>query len=301
LSQHHLFLAGLRFCGTNWLSFLLDLIKMAEVTTFLRYPGGKQRMLSFLSRHLPTTDKIEGRLIEPFVGGGAIYFFTQPRRALLSDLNSELIDLYRALQENPTRVWTIYRTYPNTKKAYKEIREANVHHLTSLQRAARLLYLNRTCFKGMWRHNRKGKFNIGYGGQSRRWCLARKHLVFVSRTLQGTNLLCSDFEPIIKLATCKDYLFLDPPYRPGDREQVHDHYVGKRFSFEDHCRLAASLKSAHRKNVKWLLTVSDHGDILRLYRGFRIIPIPRGTGREIGSLVKNSGEVLITNNSVPSL
>jgi|SRR5579864_204511 len=270
---------------------------MADLTTLLRYPGGKQRMLSFLSSHLPPANEIEGHLIEPFVGGGAVYFYMRPKRGVLSDLNGELIALYQALRENPTRVWHIYRSYPNTKQAYKKIRDVDLQKLTALQRGARLLFLNRTCFKGMWRHNRKGKFNIGYGGQSRRWCVSRKDLVFAGAALKRAKLLCADFAPIIESATPKDFLFLDPPYRPGEREQLNDHYIGKRFSFEDHCRLADCLAAAHRRHVRWSLTISGHKDIVRLYRGFSIVAIPKGTGRKIGSLVHDSGEVLITNYS----
>jgi DNA adenine methylase len=252
-------------------------------------------MLAFLSQHLPTPPEIKGRFIEPFVGGGAIYFHMQPRRALLSDLNAELIDLYRALKANPSRVWRIYRAYPDTKRGYQRVRDINVQQLTLLQSAARLLFLNRTCFKGMWRHNLKGKFNVGYGGQSRRWSIKRKDLSFVGQALQRAKLVCSDFEPIIASATADDVLFLDPPYRPGELEQLHDHYFGKRFSFEDHRRLAECLATAHRRHVKWFLTVSNHREILRLYRGFSIVPVPKGTGRQIGALMAKSGEVLITN------
>lgn len=119
-------------------------------------------MLFFLGEHLPKAASITGKFIEPFVGGGAIYFYLQPRNALLCDLNKELIELYRGICESPDRVWRIYRGYPRGKSAYKRIRAAIVEDLTLPQRAARSLYLNRTCFKGMWRHNLEGRFNVGY-------------------------------------------------------------------------------------------------------------------------------------------
>jgi len=252
-------------------------------------------MLAFLSEHLPSPSELRGKFIEPFVGGGAVYFHLQPKRALLADLNLELIDLYRALQTSPERVWAIYRTFPTTKKAYKKIRDWDDRLLTPLQNAARLLYLNRTCFKGMWRHNLDGKFNVGYGGQSRRWCLQRKDLLFAGSSLKSAKLACSDFQPVIAHAQPDDFLFLDPPYRPGEREQIHDHYIGRRFSFQDHCRLAECLVAAHKRRVGWALTISNHSDIVRLYRNFSITPIPRGTGAQIGAIAARSGEVLITN------
>lgn len=252
-------------------------------------------MLSFLSDRLPRAEDIVGKFIEPFVGGGAIYFYLQPKRALLSDLNTELMELYRGIQGSPDRVWRIYRKYPRGKEAYKHIRGLIVEDLTLAQRAARSLYLNRTCFKGMWRHNLEGRFNVGYGGESRRWSIARKHLFTIADLLSAVRLKCCDFEPTIESAKCGDYIFVDPPYRPGAKEQTTEHYTGRQFNFRDHKRLASALRSADKRNIRWSMTVSDHPDILKLYRGFSITGIPVGTGRQIGIMARNSGEALIAN------
>lgn len=267
---------------------------ITSITTFLRYPGSKRRMLDFLGGHLPSAASISGRFIEPFVGGGAIYFHLQPRSALLGDINRELIELYRGIQRSPRRVWQIYCSYPNTKKAYRQIRDCDPKTCTFLQRAARSLYLNRTCFKGMWRHNLDGKFNIGYGGQSRRWAIRRRDLIEISERLRKAAITCSDFEPIIAKAKPNDYLFLDPPYRPGQREQLHQHYSGK-FSFEDHRRLASCLRKAHKRGVRWGLTVSNNRDIVNLYKGYKSASIPGGASSRIGVKARNSGEVFISN------
>ena len=106
-----------------------------------------------------------------------------------------------------------------TQKGYKDVRNLDTGKLTLLQRAARSLYLNRTRFKGMWRHNMEGKFNIGQGGRSRRWTIRRRDLFEISSLLQRASLECSDFEPIISSAKTTDYLFLDPPYRPDELGQ----------------------------------------------------------------------------------
>jgi DNA adenine methylase len=252
-------------------------------------------MLAFLNQHLPDGKKISGRFIEPFVGGGAIFFSLRPQAALLADANDELMDLYRGIRRDPEKIWRLYRAFPKGKAAYRRIRSADVTLLDLEQRAARSLYLNRTCFKGMWRHNHKGRFNVGYGGESRRWSIKRRDLFQVSRHLSGASLRCSDFEPIIGLAGSEDYLFLDPPYRPGEREQIHDHYLSRQFTFSDHKRLASSLRAADKRGVAWAMTISDHPDILKLYRKFTVVPIPLGTSRRIGVLTKQSGEVLIGN------
>ena len=267
---------------------------IATVTNFLRYPGSKRRMLDFLGEHLPSGTSISGHFIEPFVGGGAIYFHLRPRTALLADINRELIELYLGIQRNPERIWQIYRSYPNTKKAYKRIRDCDPKKLTLLQKASRSLYLNRTCFKGMWRHNLKGKFNIGYGGQSRRWSIRRRDLVEISTHLQKATIKCSDFQAIIAQASPDDYVFLDPPYRPGQREQLHQHYSG-RFSFEDHRRLAYCLREADKRGVQWGLTISNNRDIMNLYKRYKHTTIPWGTSSRIGIKVRNSGEVFVCN------
>ncbi len=266
-----------------------------RLTTFLRYPGSKRRMLDFLSPRLPTRSEIKGRFIEPFVGGGAVFFSVRPKNAVLGDLNSELIDLYRGIRINPERVWRIYRAFPGTKENYWKVRDKNVLELSLVQRAARSLYLNRTCFKGMWRHNRKGKFNIGYGGQDRRWAITRGDLFTIAELLKKASLRCGDFQHILEQATVDDFLFLDPPYRPGEREQAHAHYSAHQFAFQDHIRLADAVKAADRRGVRWSMTISAHPDILGLYRRFHVRAIPSGTGRSIGALASEAGEVLISN------
>ena len=264
---------------------------------FIRYPGGKRRLISFLSEHLPSPKKISGRYIEPFVGGGSIYFHLHPEKAVLSDINIELIDLYRGIRSNPEKVWRIYQHLPSTKKGYNEIRKLKHFDLDLPHRAARTLFLNRTCFKGMWRHNSDGEFNVGYGGQARRWVITKEDLLSVARYLKRAYLRSSDFEFIIDEAISGDYLFLDPPYRPGEREQLHAHYVGREFTFTDHQRLAHSLREADKRGVPWSMTISGHPDILKMYRKFHVENVPRGTGRKIGVLAYNSGEVLISNHN----
>jgi DNA adenine methylase len=272
-------------------------MKQDEQITFLRYPGGKRRLLSFLAAHLPAPLKIEGKYIEPFVGGGSIFFYLKPRKAILSDINIELIDLYRGIRANPEKVWRIYEKLPSDKKGYNEIRRLKHSDLDLSNRAARTLFLNRTCFKGMWRHNAEGEFNVGYGGQARRWVIERGHLVQVAKLLKKASLKCSDFEDIIDETKNGDYLFLDPPYRPSECEQLHAHYVGRGFTFTDHKRLAQCLIKANKRGVAWAMTVSAHSDIIKMYKKFHIRSIPLGTGRTIGVLEENSGEVLISNHN----
>jgi len=260
----------------------------SKVVPVLRYPGGKQRLLAFLSRILPRRETIEGRYVEPFVGGASVFLHVRPRNAVLSDSNAELIDLYRAIKRDARGVWERYRVFGNTKRDYYSARGLDPTKLRQTDRAARLLYLNRTCFKGNWRHNSKGQFNIGYGGQSRRWVIGLEYLKAVSSALRSASIRHSDFEPALEDCQAGDFVFLDPPYLPGHRELVHDHYAWQRFTFEDHRRLAVSLRECASRGVRWCLTTSSHPDVLGLFRGFDVHDIPpRGQSQS------RSGEIVI--------
>jgi DNA adenine methylase len=266
-----------------------------KIIKFIRYPGGKQRILDHIIPHLPSPKSNKNKFAEPFVGGGAVFFALNPKNALLADINEELIDLYRGIRLYPRKVWEIYKSFPTTKKAYYEIRAMEIDKKTLAFRAARTLFLNRTCFKGMWRHNANGEFNIGYGGQDRRWVICEETLIEIAKRLKSASLKCCDFEDVIDACMEDDLIFADPPYRPGEREMIHAHYTHGKFSYNDHQRLAKVLARASERGVKWALTTSSHPDLLSLYSENQIIPLPRGTGKRPGLLTNNSGEVLICN------
>ncbi len=257
----------------------------ASTLRFLRYPGGKRRMWPELSKALLLHRRTFRHYIEPFVGGGSTFFFVRPRVATLSDINRELIDLYLGVRQDSNAVWAEYKSFPSTRNGYYETRSLDPQTLPLVTRAARLLFLNRTCFKGMWRHNLAGEFNVGYGGQERRWVITAQDLSDVAESLADVNFMCSDFEAIIDGANDGDLVFADPPYRRGHREQLHEHYVGGRFTFEDQRRLAAALGRASDRGVQWTAANSSHRELLDLYNQ---IPSPVRV-HKLGN-----GEALIT-------
>jgi DNA adenine methylase len=266
---------------------------LRQINSVLRYPGGKQRMLVFLKKHIPSSTEIKGRYIEPFVGGGAVFFYVQPVYSILSDANPDLIDIYKGIQHSPEQVWDFYCKFGDTKEDYQHVRDSTVGE-TLTQRAARMLYLNRTCFKGMWRHNRNGNFNVGYGGQARRWVISADDLRLAGELLQNAKIVCDDFEEVIDSAQSGDFLFLDPPYRPGDREHTNDHYIWQQFGFEEHERLSMILEKVKQCRVTWAMTTSSHPDIVKLFSTNYVQVIPRGTGKLPGITTKDSGEVFIS-------
>jgi DNA adenine methylase len=263
---------------------------------FLRYPGGKTKLLLFLSDYLPKCSDIKGRYVEPFVGGGSVFLHLQPQEAVLSDVNQELIDLYKGIRNYPHKVWETFSLFPPGREAYYKIRDDNYTGRPQYYRAARTLYLNRTCFKGMWRHNPEGGFNVGYGGESRRWVITQENIVELSKRLKQASILHSDFEPVLDLCRDGDFIFLDPPYKPGAKELLEAHYTHGKFSFDEQVRLSKKLIAISKKRkVKWLMTNSADPEVRSLYKDFDIVEIPKGTGDKVGIYDGTSKEVVILN------
>jgi len=259
----------------------------------LRYPGGKQMHVGYFSHLLPIANHSIKKYIEPFFGGGSVFFYTNPGNAILSDINRELMDLYFGIRKNPDIVWELYRRYPSNKAGYYKIRSLNIDDLHLLERAARTLYLNRTCFKGMWRYNNNGGFNVGYGGQDRRWVINRDDLKLVAERLKNSILLCCDFEEVINSSSEGDFIYLDPPYRPGEREQLHAHYMFGVFNYADQDRLASCLREATERGVQWVMTNSSHPDIIALYEDYSMFKLTKGTGPNPGQIISDPGEMVI--------
>lgn len=263
---------------------------------FLRYPGGKGKILSFLVNYLPKNKDIKGIYIEPFVGGGSVFLYIKPAEALISDLNAELINLYKGIKLYPHKVWETFESFPAGKNSYYLVRDTNIDKKPLYYKAARTLYLNRTCFKGMWRHNPQGNFNVGYGGEERRWVVTHQSIIELSQIFRKAKILSGDFETIIRNASKNDFIFLDPPYKPGEKDLNEMHYSNGKFLFDEQVRLSETLKSLPKsKRIRWAMTNSSHEDILKLYKKFNIKKIPIGTSDKPGIQTKNSNEVLITN------
>lgn len=263
---------------------------------FLRYPGGKTKLLTFIDNYLPKNNEIVGSYIEPFVGGGSIFLSIKPQSAILSDLNCELIELYKGIRNSPHKVWEIFCSFPEGKKTYYQIRDSEYYIRPLAYRAARTLYLNRTCFKGMWRHSPDGNFNVGYGGEERRWVITHQNIIELSKLLRKAKLIVSDFDDVLNNVKDGDFIFLDPPYKPGQKELTESHYAYGKFTFHDQVRLSNTIKDISKnKSVKWIMTNSSHIEIYNLYNDYNIVKIPKGTSERIGIHTNNANEILISN------
>ena len=228
--------------------------------SFLKWAGGKNWFVKHQSQRLPSQ---YNRYIDPFLGGGSVFFHMEPEEAILSDVNSELISTYKAIQQDWKRLNRKLKVHArrHSDVYYYEVRGKRPREITSI--AARMIYLNRTCFNGIYRVNRKGEFNVPRGSKDS-VITGVEEFEQRSRLLQNADIRCCDFEETINEAQEDDFLFCDPPYAIQE-EQSFVGYTQNLFNWEDQIRLANALERARQRNVKILMTNADHASVRALY------------------------------------
>jgi DNA adenine methylase len=237
------------------------------IKPFLKWAGGKTQLISELAEHIPNNFN---KYIEPFVGGGAFYFYVNPEKAIISDSNEELITTYISVRDNVESVIEILECYKNEESFFYKIRALNPNELSFAERAARLIYLNKTCFNGLYRVNKKGEFNVPYGKRTGEF-LNKASLIYASEFLQNTLILHSDYlETLQKYAKEGDFIFLDPPYYPVSKYSDFKRYTKEFFYHDNHVALKKEFDRLVRLGCHVLLTNSDHQIILDLYKGYEI-------------------------------
>lgn len=234
---------------------------------FLKWAGGKTQLLSELTALAP---KKYGNYLEPFLGGGAMFFRMKPSKAVLSDFNQELILSYQVIRDNVEPLIEELRAYRNEEKFYYEVRSRDPETLTDVQRAARMIFLNKTCFNGLYRVNKKGQFNVPYGHSNRPF-LDEKLLRRDAEALKNVVLLRQDYlKTLQENAAPGDFVFLDPPYQPVSKYADFKRYTRKFFYEDDQIRLRDEFRRLVDLGCHVLLTNSDAPFILNLYKDFEI-------------------------------
>ena len=234
---------------------------------FLKWAGGKTQMISDILKFAP---KNFNKYIEPFIGGGAVYFNLNHSESIISDLNEELVITYKQVKENVGETIDILEKYNNTEEFYYKTRALDVNKLSYSERAARLIYLNKTCFNGLFRVNKKGEFNVPYGKRSGSF-LNKENLISASNYLRDTDIYHSDYKSVLKMfAKRGDFIFLDPPYQPVGKFSDFKRYTKEFFYENDQIELAELFKELTNKGCFVMLTNSDHPFILDLYKDFQI-------------------------------
>lgn len=229
---------------------------------FLKWAGGKRWLVA---NHGEWLRHDAARYLEPFLGSGAVYFHLRPQRAILSDLNEGLIATYQSLRDEPHEVWRHLRAHQrkHTSEYYYLVRKQNPR--ASARKAARFIYLNRTCFNGLYRVNLQGVFNVPKGTKDK-VILTNDDFPLVSKLLQPAIIASRDFSHIITEAKGGDFLYVDPPYTVRHNKNNFIRYNESIFSWADQMRLADCLVQAAKRGACVLMSNADHPCIHELYR-----------------------------------
>ncbi|RAR64733.1 DNA adenine methylase [Onishia taeanensis] len=234
------------------------------VLPFLKWAGGKRWLVRDHPEIFPTEFNT---YIEPFLGSGSVFFHLQPQQALLSDANQELITTYRALRNRNRMVENLLKSYheQHSEEFYYFMRAQTPTRQTEI--AARMIYLNRTCWNGLYRVNLSGKFNVPKGTKSN-VVLDTDNFRETAKLLRRSVITHSDFEAIVDAAQENDFVFVDPPYTVRHNYNGFVKYNEKLFSWEDQVRLKHAIDRATERGAKVLLTNANHESIIELYQDY---------------------------------
>ena len=271
----------------------------------VKWVGGKSQVLDKIQEMLPPSF-VDQKYYEPFLGGAAVLlglFELKPTKAIASDINPELINMYTQVRDNVSTVATeltkldaCHESYSDPKAFYYDVRKDFNTYLGSKTptQAARFIYLNKHCFNGLYRVNSKGEFNVPFNGKKAGRSFDAEHLIKASVRFKDTTLLCCDFEDTVKDATVHDFVFLDSPYAPLTPTSFTD-YTKEGFKYEDHLRLADLFKELTNRGCYCMLTNHDTPLIRELYKDFNIevVDVRRSINRNGND--RKGKEVIITN------
>jgi len=234
----------------------------------MKWAGGKTQLLAELMPKVPAS---YNRYIEPFFGGGALFFALQPNSSVIADSNPELINMYRQVADNVDGVIEQLKKYENTEEMFYSVRAQEWTALPPAEAAARTLFLNKTCFNGLYRVNRQGQFNVPFGKYKNPTICDEETLRAASAALQKAEILCGDYMLVLEhYAQPGDFVFLDPPYLPISEYSDFKRYTKEQFHEQDHRELAQMVNRLHERGCYVILTNSNHPLVYELFAQFPI-------------------------------
>jgi DNA adenine methylase len=264
---------------------------------FLKWAGGKGQLLTQLDRYFP---KHFHTYFEPFLGGGAVFFHLRPKRAVISDSNPDLIGTFLAVRDKPRELMEAldrHRGGRLSEEYFYHVRdELDSSSLSPVERAARTIFLNKTCFNGLYRVNAKGKFNVPWGDYKNPTLYDRNNLLKASRLLRGKRILLADYRRALSSANLGDFVYFDPPYHPLSETSRFTSYTKEDFGDKEQRALAETCRELNRKGVQFALSNSPTPLVLALYEGFQVQRLK--AKRAINSKAAGRGpidELLVTN------
>ena len=276
-------------------------LKYHNLQPFTKWTGGKRQLLGDLRSYMPET---YGRYFEPFVGGGALFFDLAPEKAVINDFNEELINAYRQIKNNPAELINLLIKHKenNSKDYYLALRSADrdgrISRMTGVERAARILYMLRVDFNGLYRVNSKNQFNVPYGRYKNPKIVDVDLLYQISEYLNENDveILQTDFAEAVKDAQTGDFVYFDPPYIPLNETSSFTSYTHEGFSYEEQVRLRNTFKELTERGVYAMLSNSSSPLVEELYKDFNIyfVEAQRTNGAKSSSRGKIS-EIIVTN------
>lgn len=273
-----------------------QIIEKSAALPFLKWAGGKR----WLTREAGVVQSLPRslRYVEPFLGSAAMFFHTRPRQALLNDLNADLIETYRAIKSDWQKLEVLLqerqRKHLEDVDYYYSVRSSMPEEAS--ERAARFIYLNRTCFNGLYRVNRKGQFNVPRGTKDA-VVMPTDDFEAISTLLAGAELTHGDFAKAIRECGAGDLVFADPPYTVKHNHNGFILYNEQLFSWADQVRLRDELAAAARRGAVVMATNADHPSIHELYAEFNISVIERASVMSsVSARRKRTTEVVISLN-----
>lgn len=254
---------------------------------FLKWVGGKRNILDLLNGFFPNKFN---KYYEPFVGGGSVLFFLNPERATVSDVNSELINVYRVVAEKPLELINRLKAVEIdgvTEEFYYYLRKQNPKD--DVEKASRTIILNKTCFNGLYRVNSKGEFNVSFGKRKCPELVNETSLMACHDILSRTDIFCQSYEKTAEMALEGDFVYFDPPYVTNMSENRFVNYTKGGFGFPEHLRLRDLCVNLDGRGVKWVLSNSAVDDVYELYQGFNIHTF--SVSRRVGGVAKTRNSV----------
>lgn len=268
---------------------------------FTKWTGGKRQLLPILHAYRPETFN---RYFEPFIGGGALFFDLAPEKAVINDFNEELINAYMQIRDYPEQLLNLLRTHKenNSKEYYLDIRsvdrDGRLEQMTDVERAARLMYMLRVDFNGLYRVNSKNQFNVPYGRYKNPKIVDVDLVHEISEYLNENNIdiLNVDFAEAVAEADAGDFVYFDPPYIPLNETSSFTSYTHEGFSYEEHVRLRDTVIDLTNRGVSVLLSNSASPLVEELYADFNIYHVEatrtNGASRESRGRIQ---EIIVTN------
>ena len=264
---------------------------------FLKWAGGKRQLIPQMTQYLP--QKIE-HYIEPFVGGGAVFFHLHPNKAILIDINPVLINVYNVIKNNVDDLIKSLKKHKNESEYFYSIRlkdrEEEFEEWSDIEKASRTIYMNKCCYNGLYRVNSKGFFNVPFGKYKNPLFCDEPNLLAVSRILHDVEIIQDSFESCLHYATTNSFIYMDPPYVPISETSNFTSYTKENFGIEEQKKLKDVLDKLTERGSKVLLSNSYCNFILDLYSDYRIETV--NAKRAINSDASKRGaikEVLIMN------